>query len=154
VGSPSVLSPSFPYVRTRRALATRGTLNASGRPSHETIVLAAMALVALWLLWSLAQAVALERSLNHQAARLQAQNAALRAANEAYRRDIAAVSSGAAVEEDARMNGYARPGERLYVLGEPPAASPSSVAASAPADLQPDSPAQVLWTIVSTPFHR
>ncbi|HZV48932.1 MAG TPA: septum formation initiator family protein [Candidatus Dormibacteraeota bacterium] len=140
-------------MRARRALATRGTLNARGRLSHETVVLIAMALVALWLLWSLARAIALERSLNRQAAELQAQNAALRAANAAYRRDITAVSSGAAVEEDARMNGYARSGERLYLVGQPPA-SPPPAAGGGEGDLGPDSPAQVLWGIVSAPFRR
>jgi cell division protein FtsB len=140
-------------MRTRRALATRGTLNVRGHLSSETVVLAAMALVALWLLWSLAQAVAVDWWLNRQVADLQAQNADLQATNQAYRRDIAAVSSGAAVEEDARLNGYARPGEHLYLVGQP-ATPPRPAAGGSSEELEPTSPAQVLWRIVSAPFHR
>ncbi len=86
-------------------------------------------------------------------AELQAQNASLQATNRAYREDIAAVSSGAAVEEDARLNGYARPGERLYLVGQPET-PPRPAASGGSGEVEPTSPAQVLWSIVSAPFHR
>ncbi|HLH70093.1 MAG TPA: septum formation initiator family protein [Candidatus Dormibacteraeota bacterium] len=140
-------------MRTKRALATKGTLNVRGRFSQETIVLVAMAVVALWLLWSLVQAITVDWWLNRQVAELQAQNASLQATNRAYREDIAAVSSGAAVEEDARLNGYARPGERLYLVGQPET-PPRPAASGGSGEVEPTSPAQVLWSIVSAPFHR
>src|SRR2546430_13407748 len=106
-------------MRQRRASASYGTVNRRMRLSHETILLAVMALVGLWMLGSLVQAIALNQTLNHQAAELRQQNASLRSTNDSYRRDIAAVSSGAAAEEEARQNGYARSNEKVYIISSP-----------------------------------
>src|SRR5712675_3492143 len=100
----------------RRASASYGTLNKRVRFSHETVLLVLMALVAIWVVGSLIQAIALNQSLGRQASDLRRQNAALQATNATYRRDIAAVSSGAAAEEEARQNGYARGDEKTYVI--------------------------------------
>src|SRR5205807_8701485 len=87
---------------------------------HETVLRAVMALVALWVVGSLIQAIALNQSLGRQANDLRRQNASLQATNATYRRDIAAVSSGAAAEEEARQNGYARGDEKTYIISTPP----------------------------------
>jgi len=52
--------------------------------------------------------------------------------NDGYRTDIAVVSSGAAAEEEARKNGYARSNEKLYVLTTPPPATPAPSPARKP----------------------
>jgi cell division protein FtsB len=107
-------------MRSRKASASYGTLNRRMRLTHETILLAVMALFGLWMIVSLIQAIALNQSLGSQANDLRRQNAALQTTNDSYRRDIAAVSSGAAAEEEARQNGYARGDEKVYVISTPP----------------------------------
>lgn len=120
-------------MRYRKASASKGTLDVRVRFSHETLILAAMALTGLWLLISLVQAVALNQSLGRQASNLRQSNAAMHATNENYRRDVAAVSSGAAAEEEARLNGYARADEKVYVIGQPQAQQPAARPTSQPA---------------------
>jgi len=95
------------------------------RLSHQTILLAILALIALWMLGSLIQEIALDRSLSHQATELRRQNAAIAATNQGYQRDIADVASGAAAEEEARKDGYARSDEHLYIVATPPPPTPA-----------------------------
>ena len=103
------------------------------RLSHQTFLLAAMAVFALWMVGSLVQELSLNQSLSQQAASLHDQNAALRTTNDAYRKDIGAVTSGAAAEEEARRDGYARSNEKLYVVATPPPANPVPAASKKPA---------------------
>jgi cell division protein FtsB len=111
-------------MRQRRASASNGVLRPrSLRVSREVLLLAGLALVAIWIVWAFAQEVFLSYQLTRQASDLRNQNAATQAANDGYRRDIAAVSSGGAAEEEARLNGYVRSDEKLYVVSQPTAAS-------------------------------
>ncbi len=71
-------------------------------------------------MWSFAQEVYVSHQLSEQASALRRQDAALQAENDGYRRDIAAMASGAAAEEEARLNGYARGDEKLYLVSAPP----------------------------------
>ncbi|HEY4024784.1 MAG TPA: septum formation initiator family protein [Candidatus Dormibacteraeota bacterium] len=116
-------------MRQRRASASNGILDKRVRLSHQTFLLAAMAVIGLWMVGSLAQEISLNQSLSRQSADLRDRNAALRATNDQYRKDIAAVSSGAAAEEEARKDGYARSDEKLYLIATPPPATPAPVAA-------------------------
>jgi cell division protein FtsB len=112
-------------MRPRRASASNGIVDRRVRVSHETLILAAMAVVALWMAGSLAQELSLNAALSGQTGDLRARNAALRTTNDEYRRDIAAVSSGAAAEEEARRGGYARGDEKLYLVATPPPPTPA-----------------------------
>jgi cell division protein FtsB len=112
-------------MRPRRASASNGIVDKRVRLSHQTVILAAMGVVALWMAGSLVQELSLNASLSHQTSDLETRNAALRTTNDEYRRDIAAVSSGAAAEEEARKGGYARNDERLYLVATPPPATPA-----------------------------
>jgi cell division protein FtsB len=120
-------------MRPRRASASNGIVDKRVRLSHQTFLLAAMAVFGLWMLGSLVQELSLNQSLNQQAAQLQNQNAALASTNGAYRKDINAVSSGAAAEEEARKDGYARANEKLYLVATPPPSAPVAAAAKKPA---------------------
>lgn len=95
------------------------------RLSHQTLILAAMGVLALWMGGSLVQELSLNQSLNHQATDLRDRNASLRTTNTEYLKDIAAVSSGAAAEEEARKDGYARSDEKLYLVATPPPPTPA-----------------------------
>lgn len=116
-------------MRPRRASASNGIVDKRVRFSHQTFLLALMAVFALWMVGSLFQELSLNQSLNQQAASLRDQNAALRTTNDSYRKDIGAVTSGAAAEEEARKDGYARSGEKLYVVATPRPAQPAPAAA-------------------------
>jgi cell division protein FtsB len=118
-------------MRPRRASASNGIVDRRVRLSHQTFLLGAMAIFGLWMLGSLVQGIALERTLSDQAVALREQNANLGTTNDAYRKDIAAVSSGAAAEEEARKEGYARSNEKLYLVSTPPP-SPAPAAAKKP----------------------
>src|SRR5262245_55358887 len=113
IGSPR--SHHRPAMRPRRASASNGTVNKRMRLSHETFILGAMALFGLWMVGSLLQELSLNQSLSRQVAALRERNASVQATNDGYRRDIAAISSGAAGEEEARKDGYARKDEQLYI---------------------------------------
>lgn len=128
-------------MRSRRVSVTNGIVDRRIRLSPRTVLLAAMGVVGLWLTGAFLQEVSLNQSLSRQAADLRSRNAALAAANQGYSRDIQAVSSGAAAEETARMAGYARSDEQLYIVTTPsPSPSPRLVA-----QRSPDGPLQAIW---------
>jgi cell division protein FtsB len=135
-------------MRPRRASASNGTVNKRVRLSHETLLLGGMALAGLWMVGSLLQELSLNHSLSRQAATLRQQNAALASTNDGYRKDIGAISSGAAAEEEARKDGYARSDERLYIIATPPPPTP----APAPRHAAPPSgpnPLQWVWNLLT-----
>lgn len=109
-------------MRPRRASASNGTVDRRVRLSLRSLLVGAMAVVALWVTGSLSQELGLNRSLNDQVAAMRQQNASVGTTNDAYRKDIAAISSGAAAEEEARRDGYARSNEKLYLIATPPPA--------------------------------
>lgn len=107
--------------------------------TRERVLFLAIVVAGLWMAWSLLQQAILTQQLARDADQVRQQNASLQAENHGYRRDIAAVTSGASAEEDARQRGYARPGEQVYLVGSQQAA-PS--AAPAPGASAGSSPAQ------------
>jgi cell division protein FtsB len=111
--------------------------------TRERVIFFTIVATGIWMAWSLAQEIALTRQLSHDAAQLQQQNAWLRSSNTDYRRDIASVSSGASSEQDARQGGYARPGEKVYLVTTPP---PSTQQAPAAAPSTPANPLAALWS--------
>ena len=136
-------------MRHRRASVSNGVLRPRRvRVSREMLVLVGLALVAIWIVWAFAQEVYLSHQLSRQAADLRRQNAAMQVANDGYRRDISAVSSGAAAEEEARLNGYARSDEKLYLISAPrpsPSAAPTGAASGRPQARAPAGPLQQAW---------
>ena len=86
-------------------------------------MLLGLTIVAIWIVWAFAQEVLLSYQLSRQASDLRNQNAAMQATNDSYKRDIAALASGGAAEEEARLNGYSRSDEKLYIVSAPSTAS-------------------------------
>ncbi len=117
-------------MRPRRASASQGIVDKRVRLSHQTFILAGIGVIGLWMAGSLVQELSLNQSLNQQAASLRAQNAGLRTTNAEYAKDITAVTSGAAAEEEARKDGYARSDEKVYLISTPPPPSPAPAAAA------------------------
>ena len=119
-------------MRHRKASAIYGIVDQRVRISRETLIVGLLVLVAIWLVWSFAQEVILSRDLGHQAADLRQQNTALQTENRGYQRDIAASTSGAAAEEEARGDGFSKPKEKLYMIGASPARTPARAPAAQP----------------------
>lgn len=87
--------------------------------SREFALLAVLLAIGLWVAYSFAQEAYLNHRLGQEAADLKRANQTLAAQNDGYRRDIGASKAGAAAEEEARLNGYARPEEHVYVVNRP-----------------------------------
>jgi hypothetical protein len=103
-----------------------GKVNLPAPFSKEFALLVLLVAAALWVAVAFGQEVLFTHHLNAQAAGLRLQNAAIASANDGYRRDLSASSAGATADEDARVHGYARGDERIYVVGGPaPAATPA-----------------------------
>jgi cell division protein FtsB len=123
-------------MRHRFASASDGVLRPRRvRVSRELLLLASLAVLAVWIVAAFGQELYLSYQLTRQAADLRRENAALQVANEGYQRDIAAVSSGAAAEEEARLNGYSRADERLYLITV--RSAPGGPAPGVPSTAQP-----------------
>ncbi|MFZ0216065.1 MAG: septum formation initiator family protein [Candidatus Dormiibacterota bacterium] len=109
--------------------------------SRENIVLLVVAVALVWMSWSLVQELGLNHQLSAQKAQLAQQNAQIAAQNRYARQDVRNVSSGGWDEEQARTDGYARPGERVLIVSTP--AAPQAVAP--PPRKQAQNPFQGFW---------
>jgi len=101
--------------------------------ARRTIVLGVLLCAAGWAALAYAQEAFLGHRLSQQVSDLRHQNEVLAAQNQGYHRDISAINSGAAEEEEARRNGYSKPYEHVYlVTGTPSPAPPSPKATPSP----------------------
>ena len=107
-------------MRQRRLRWQVSRVPASLRLTREKALLLALVAAAIWMAWSLVQELALNHQLSQQAADLRRDNASMQASNEDSRRDAKAVESGSWDEEQARQDGYARPGEKVYIVNTNP----------------------------------
>lgn len=114
-----------PSMRSRRVGVTSGIVHPRLPWPRRSLVQAGVLVVAIAVAWAFGQEAWAAHQLQAQAADLRARNAYLETQNNDYRRDIGAVQSGAAGEEVARENGYSKPGEKIYVIGSPPAPTPA-----------------------------
>jgi hypothetical protein len=118
-------------MRYSKVIVATGSVRSGAFGVRHALLFAVVALAVLWAGVAFAQEAYIGHKLGQQAADLRHQNAVLAAQNQGYRKDVQAISSGAADEEEARLNGYAKPQERLYLVTAPPSPSPSpSVSAS------------------------
>jgi hypothetical protein len=92
---------------------------------RHALILVAIVAAAIWAGIAFTQEAYIGHKLSQQAADLRRQNAVLGAQNQGYHKDVQAITSGAADEEEARLNGYAKPQERLYLITAAPSPSPT-----------------------------
>ena len=116
-----------------KIIVAAGTVRSNALSMRHTIVMAAVIVGALWVAYGFAQEAYLGHKLSQQVSDLRHQNAVLAAQNTGYNKDIDAMTSGAADEEEARLNGYTKPWEKLYLVTEAPSPSPSSSPGPTPA---------------------
>jgi cell division protein FtsB len=92
---------------------------------RRALVVALVLVAMIWAGIAFAQEAYIGHKLSQQAADLRNQNTVLGAQNQGYKKDVQAITSGAADEEEARLNGYAKPQERLYLVTAAPSPSPT-----------------------------
>jgi cell division protein FtsB len=115
-------------MRHSKAIVAAGNVRTNALGVRRAIVIGVVAILALWTAYAFAQEAYIGHKLTQQVADLHRQNARLAAENKGYRKDVQSVTSGAANEEQARLSGYARPNERVYLVTAPPSPTPSAPA--------------------------
>jgi len=113
-------------MRHSKAIVAAGNVRTGALGVRRTIVVAVIAVVAIWTTYTFAQEAYIGHKLSQQVADLHRQNARLAAENKGYRKDVQSVTSGAANEEQARLSGYARANERVYLVTAPPSPTPAT----------------------------
>lgn len=127
-------------MRHTKALAVAGSVRTSSLGVRHAVIGLGVAVGLVWVGAAFAQEAYLSHKLTQQVSDLARQNSVLAAQNAGYKKDVQSLSSGSANEEVARLNGYARPNEKLYLVTAPPSPSPTpSPAAKTPASASPRS---------------
>ena len=111
-------------MRQTRGLAVAGSVRSSTLGVRHAVVGVAVAVGLVWVGAAFAQEAYLSHKLSQQVSDLARQNAVLAAQNAGYKKDVKSLTTGSANEEVARLNGYARPNEKLYLVTAPPTPSP------------------------------
>jgi len=119
-------------MRYHRVIVASGTLRTSAFGMRHALVVAAVLVALVWAGVAFAQEAYIGHKLSQQVADLRHQNTVLAAQNQGYKKDVKAITSGTANEEEARLNGYARPQERLYLVTAQPSPSPTPSPSASP----------------------
>jgi cell division protein FtsB len=119
-------------MRNSKVLVAAGTLRTGGLSMRHLVMLAVFAVVAVWVGYAFVQEAYLSHKLSLQATDLRHQNSVLAAQNQGYKRDVQAITNGSADEEEARLNGYAKPNERTFLVTTPASPSPTPPAKASP----------------------
>jgi cell division protein FtsB len=119
-------------MRYSKVIVANGTVRSNTLGLRRAVVIAVVAVGCIWAGIAFAQEGFVGHKLNQQVTDLRRQNAVLAAQNQGYKKDVQAITSGSADEEEARLNGYARPNERLYLVTTVPTPSPAPAASPSP----------------------
>ena len=113
-------------MRSSKALTVAGSVRTNSFGLRNLILLIAAGVVLTWAGIAFAQEAYVSHKLSQQVSDIRRQNSDIAAQNAGYKKDVQALSNGAADEEEARLNGYAKPSEKLYLVTAPsPSAAPS-----------------------------
>jgi hypothetical protein len=112
-------------MRHSKAAVAAGALHSSAFGVRHAVLGAAACVAIAWAGVAFAQEAYVGHKLSQQAADLRRQNLQLAAQNAGYSKDVQAITSGSANEEEARLNGYARTSEKLYLVAPIPTPSPT-----------------------------
>ncbi len=115
-------------MRNSKVLVAAGSVRTGGLSMRHAVTSVVFLVVAIWAGYAFAQEAYLSHKLSQQAADLRHQNVVLAGQNQGYKKDVQAITSGSANEEEARLNGYAKPNERTFLVTTPPSPSPTPVA--------------------------
>ena len=112
-------------MRHTRALTSAGSVRTNAFGVRRVIVILAVGAGLVWGGIAFAQEAYVSHRLSQQVADLRHQNAEIAAQNAGYKKDVQSLQSGAADEEVARLSGYAKSSEKLYLVTQAPSPSPS-----------------------------
>ena len=115
-------------MRQTRALTVAGSVRTNAFGVRHVIVVIAVGVGLVWGGIAFAQEAYISHRLSQQVADLKQQNAGIAAQNAGYKKDVQALQSGSADEEVARLSGYAKPNEKLFLVTAVPSPSPSAAA--------------------------
>jgi len=117
-------------MRNSKVFVAAGSVRTGGLSMRHAVTSAVFLVVAIWVGYAFAQEAYLSHKLTQQAADLRHQNVVIASQNQGYKKDVQAITSGSANEEEARLNGYAKPSERTFLVTTPPSPSPTPVASA------------------------
>src|SRR3979490_1663914 len=115
-------------MRYTKAIVAGGTLRTNAFGMRHAVVTSVILAASVWAGVAFVQEAYIGHRLTQQVVDLRKQNSLLAAQNNGYHKDVQAITSGAADEEEARLNGYAKPQERLYLITAAPSPSPTPMA--------------------------
>jgi hypothetical protein len=121
-------------MRHSKAIVAAGRVRTGALGFRRTLLLGLVLIGAAWIGLAFVQEAYISHKLSQQVSDLRKQNSLLASQNQGYRRDVQAITTGTANEEEARLNGYTRPQERVYLVTTPPSPTP---AAPSPAQASP-----------------
>ncbi|TMF44259.1 MAG: hypothetical protein E6I23_07845 [Chloroflexi bacterium] len=119
-------------MRNSKVLVAAGSVRTGGLSMRHAVTSIVFLVVAIWVGYAFAQEAYLSHKLSQQAADLRHQNVVIASQNQGYKKDVQAITSGSANEEEARLNGYAKPNERTFLVTTPPSPSPTPAASPSP----------------------
>jgi hypothetical protein len=119
-------------MRNSKVLVAAGSVRTGGLSMRHAVTSVVFLVVAIWVGYAFAQEAYLSHKLTQQAADLRHQNVVIASQNQGYKKDVQAITSGSANEEEARLNGYAKPSERTFLVTTPPSPSPTPAASPSP----------------------
>ncbi len=111
-------------MRYTAALTPPGTPRPRAGRLRRIALAIVFSLASIWAIYAYAQEAYLSHKLDQQVSDLRRQNALIAGQNQGYHKDIQALTTGAADEEEARLSGYSRPQERVYLVTAPPSPTP------------------------------
>jgi len=119
-------------MRNSKVLVAAGSVRTGGLSMRHAVTSIVFLVVAIWVGYAFAQEAYISHKLTQQAADLRHQNVVIASQNQGYKKDVQAITSGSANEEEARLNGYAKPNERTFLVTTPPSPSPTPAASASP----------------------
>src|SRR5438128_752879 len=93
---------------------------------RKAVIVLAAAVALVWAGVAFAQEAYVVHRLSQQVSDLRKQNAEIASQNTGYRKDVQGLTNGTADEEEARLNGYAKPNEKTYLVTAPASPSPAT----------------------------
>jgi cell division protein FtsB len=114
-------------MRQSKALVVAGSVRTSSLGVRHAVIAIAAVVALVWAGGAFVQEALLSHHLSQQVSDLRRQNAQIATQNAGYKKDVQALTNGVADEEEARLNGFARPNERTFLVASP---SPSAAAAA------------------------
>lgn len=112
-------------MRNSKVLVAAGRVRTGGLRMRHALTSVVVVVLAIWVSVAFVQEAYVSHKLSQQAADIRHQNAMLAAQNQGYRKDVQGLTSGTANEEEARLNGYAKPNERSFLVTTPASPSPT-----------------------------